>query len=459
MNVQKTQREKAYEVLNRSLLKYNGKVVGTVAATDPALVAPNYQECFVRDFVPSALVFLLNSQADIIKNFLELVLELKDQQRVMAGHQHALGLLPASFKVTRTKKGKENIQADFGDRAIGRVAPVDSALWWMILLHAYSKTTNDMSLAHSPNFQEGIRLILELYLKESFETSPAMLVPDGCFMIDRRMGVYGHPLEIQALFYGMLYTAQELLIDNDINRSMRQIVDKRLQTLRSYVRIYYWLDIERLNEIHRLKTEEFGHEAVNVLNIYPEIIPDWIDGWLSNRSGYLVGNLGAGRMDFRFFSFGNLLSILFGLATDFEAQKIMNLFEERWDELIGEMPLKILYPAASGERWAWVTGKDPKNAPWSYHNGGSWPCLLWAFVSSAIYSGREDLAQRAAEIARKRLVKDEWPEYYDGKKGSLVGRRANYYQTWTATSYIISDLLLHNPQSLEKFRSLMFNSK
>lgn len=448
--------EAAYYLLNQSKMRFQGKVIGTLAATDPDLIAPNYQECFVRDFVPSAIVFLLDGQTEIIKNFLEVVLAIKDQQLVMAGHQRSLGLLPASFKVLKDANGNETIQADFGDRAIGRVAPVDSALWWMILLRAYCHTTEDYSLAHRDDFQECIRLVLELYLKESFETSPAMLVPDGSFMIDRRMGVYGHPLEIQALFYGMLLTAHELLIDSPENKSLRKMLHTRVQTLRSYVRIYYWLDIERLNEIHRLKTEEFGHEAVNVLNIYPEIIRDWVDGWLSDKSGYLVGNLGAGRMDFRVFTFGNLLSILFGLATDDESQKIMVLFEERWEELIGDMPVKIVYPAASGERWAWVTDKDPKNAPWSYHNGGNWPCLLWAFTAAAIATGREDLAKQAINIAGKRLTTDNWPEYYDGRKGTLVGRRANHHQTWTAASYIISHLLIQNPDGLKRFQSVMF---
>ncbi|MDH5229605.1 MAG: glycoside hydrolase 100 family protein [Gammaproteobacteria bacterium] len=447
--------EDAYKVLNSSILYFKNKPVGTVAACDPEAVAPNYQECFVRDFIPAALVFIMNGETEIIRNFLLTVLDLKSQQKVMEGHQRATGLLPASFRVVEND-GVEILQADFGDRAIGRVAPVDSALWWMVLLRAYVIATGDKKLAHSPAVQTGMRQILELYLKESFETSPAMLVPDASFMIDRRMGVYGHPLEIQALFYGMLRTAKELLLPIKENHVLLEMVTKRLQTLRSYVRIYYWLDRDRLNAIHRLKTEEFGHEAVNVLNIYPEIIPDYVDGWLSERSGYLVGNIGAGRMDFRFFSSGNLLSILFGLATNEEGQKIMNLYDEHWDLLIGEMPLKIVYPAEEGERWAWVTGRDPKNVPWSYHNGGNWPCLLWEFTAAAIWTGREDLAHLAVHQAEDRLYKDQWPEYYDGRKGSLIGRRANYYQVWTATSLILSKRLLEEPGSIDSFKAVLF---
>jgi len=442
--------ETAYALLERSIMMHNGQPVGTVAACDPEVVAPNYEECFVRDFVPSAIVFLLDGKYDIVCNFLVAVLNLRHQQKVMAGHQRAPGLLPASFK----QLNDGTLKADFGDLAIGRVAPVDSAMWWMILLRAYVIASNDHELVQRDDFQEGIRLILDLYLKESFETSPAMLVPDASFMIDRRMGVYGHPLEIQALFYGMLQAAQDLLLPNDLNARYIDIVTKRKHSLCSYVRIYYWLDIPRLNEIHRLKTEEFGEDVSNVLNIHPEIIPDWMDGWLGLDSGYLVGNLGPSRMDFRFFSLGNFLSILLGLATDAQSTRIMNVVDSHWDELVGEMPMKIVYPAEVGERWAWVTGRDPKNVPWSYHNGGNWPAIIWPFVASAIITGRTDLAERAMATALQRLPVDNWPEYYDGRKGSLIGRRANFFQTWSATSVIIAHRLLENPDALLAFQQL-----
>jgi len=53
--------------------------------------------------------------------------------------------------------------------------------------------------------------------------------------------------------------------------------------------------------------------------------------------------------------------------------KFMDLFEERWEELVGNMPLKVSYPALEGHEWEIVTGCDPKNTRWSYHNAGSWP--------------------------------------------------------------------------------------
>ena len=446
----------AYAVLNDAIINHNGQPIGTVAACDKTLSASNYNECFIRDFFPSALVFLMDGRHDIVRNFLQAVLQLRSQQQQMEGHELAEGLMPASFAVTSENGEPATLVADFGDRAIGRVAPVDSAMWWIILLRSYTIISGDTSLAHSESFQHGIRQILNLYLKESFETSPAMLVPDGSCMIDRRMGVYGHPLEIQSLFYGMLLSAQELLINNDINQPLLSMVRKRVQTLRSYIRLYYWLDIERLNEIHRYKSEEFGWDAVNVLNINPEIIPEWIDGWLPANTGYMVGNVGPGKIDFRFFTLGNLLAILFGLTTDEQASKIMNLYEAHWDHLIGQMPLKIIYPAVSGDEWVFMTGSDPKNVAWSYHNGGNWPSLLWTFAGAALRAGREDLARSAFDITMARLPQDSWAEYYDGKSGSLIGRRANLNQTWSATSLIITNRLLDDPDSLAVFDTMVF---
>ena len=78
------------------------------------------------------------------------------------------------------------------------------------------------------------------------------------------------------------------------------------------------------------------------------------------------------------------------------------------------------------------------------------------FTGAALKSGREDMARRAIDIAFQRLPRDSWPEYYDGKTGSLIGRRANLNQIWTATSLIIAHQLIQNPDSLALFEALIF---
>ncbi len=449
--------ESAYDILDRSIIEYRGEPVGTAAAVDPNPAATHYHECFIRDFVPSAIAFLLDGRTDIVRNFLTAVMKLRGLQPVPDGHQRSMGLMPASFRVG---DGKDDtpLVGDFGERAIGRVIPVDSAMWWLLVLRAYVLTSNDWELMEDLEIQQCVRQVLDLYLRESFESAPTLLVPDGSFMIDRRMGVHGYPLEIQALFYGTLMSARELITGVLGQGNPLGDLDMRIRALRDHVRMRYWVDRDRLNEIHRFRSEEFGLEATNVLNVYPESIPDWMDGWLDSHCGYLVGNQGPGKVDFRFFAQGNLLSILFGLATGEESGKIMSLYELHWDDLIGEMPAKIVYPAVSGREWMYVTGSDPKNAAWSYHNGGNWPVLLWPFVGAALTTGRRDLAQRAMDLMSERIERDNWPEYYDGRMGSLIGRRSNSFQTWTATAYIIAHKLMEDPDTLRVFDTLTFSS-
>jgi hypothetical protein len=122
------------------------------------------------------------------------------------------------------------------------------------------KATGDMTLAHDPEFQNGIILILKLCLADRFDMYPTMLVPDGAFMIDRRMGVFGHPLEIQALFYAALRAAQELLAPGRKGDIYRQVVNQRLSILNFHIREYYWLDLSRLNAIYRYRGESLAKQ-------------------------------------------------------------------------------------------------------------------------------------------------------------------------------------------------------
>ena len=98
------------------------------------------------------------------------------------------------------------------------------------------------------------------------------------------------------------------------------------------------------------KTEEYSQSALDKFNAIPESIPDWISDFMCNRGGYFIGNISPARMDFRWFCLGNLIAIL-SLAIREQAEAILDLVEERWQELIGEMPLKICYPAMENQEW------------------------------------------------------------------------------------------------------------
>jgi hypothetical protein len=70
--------KEAWWLLSRAVVNYCGSAVGTVAANDPSTSQMlNYDQVFIRDFVPSAIAFLLKGESDIVKNFLLHTLQLQ----------------------------------------------------------------------------------------------------------------------------------------------------------------------------------------------------------------------------------------------------------------------------------------------------------------------------------------------------------------------------------------------
>ena len=439
--------KEALQQLQKTIIYFKGRPVGTVAALDGSVDSLNYDQCFVRDFVSSALFFLIKGETDIVRNFLEETLKLQPKDNQLDAYKPGQGLMPASFKVV-SKNGEEYLEADFGEHAIARVTPIDSCLWWLIILRAYVVATKDYSLVYQPEFQTGIGLILELCLATRFDMYPTLLVPDGACMIDRRLGIYGHPLEIQSLFYGALRAAREMLICQG-NQDWVIAIDNRLPILRAHIRKHYWIDIKRLNAIYRYKGEEYGKEAVNEFNVYVDSLPyNDLAKWLPKKGGYLAGNIGPSQMDTRFFSLGNLMAIICDLASEEQSEAIMTLIEKRWEDLVGDMPMKITFPALENDEYKIITGCDPKNIAWSYHNGGSWPVLMWMLTAAAIKTNKICIAERAIHIAQLRLQEDEWPEYYDGKRGRLIGKQSRKYQTWTVAGLLLAKEMIKEPSHL-----------
>lgn len=191
------------------------------------------------------------------------------------------------------------------------------------------------------------------YLSVSFDTFPTLLCADRCCMIDIMMGIYGYPIEIQALFYFALRCAQGLLEQELDAKELLEQIGKRLTDLRSHPNCY-WLNVAQL-KIYCYKTKEYSHIAAGKFNFIPDSIPAWVLDFMPLREGYFIGNVSTGRMDFWWFLVGNCVPILSSLATPEQATAIRDLIEEHWEVLIGEMPLKIAYQALEGHEWTVIT--------------------------------------------------------------------------------------------------------
>jgi len=57
--------------------------------------------------------------------------------------------------------------------------------------------------------------------------------------------------------------------------------------------------------------------------------------------------------------------------------------------------------------------------------------LLWLLVAVSVKLGRRHIAHNAVELMERRLAKDDFPEYYDGKTGRYIGKQSRKFQTWS----------------------------
>jgi Alkaline and neutral invertase len=449
-------------ITERGLVAVEGQLVGAIAAipkTDRAFGPDlNYSEIFIRDNVPVMIYLLIQGKFSIVRHFLETCLKLQSQQF------QTRGIFPTSFV-----EQDGHLIADYGQRAIGRVISVDATLWWVILLHSYVDRSGDHAFSQLPHVRDGLARFLDLVLQPSFRDAPTLYVPDGAFMIDRPLDVWGAPLEIQTLLYGALKSAAALLsLDAQKNSQPdeRSIVQLQhtldwLKRLRKHLLQHYWVTSKTVQILRRRPTEQYGVEIENEYNIQTETIPHWLQDWLGEQGGYLIGNIRTGRPDFRFFTLGNCLGAIFDVISPQQQRSLFKLILDNRHHLIGQMPMRICHPPLEDADWRKKTGYDRKNLPWCYHNGGHWPCLMW-FLTVAVLRheqmnthSAEDhqqitdmraLLAESYDLMLKHLPQQQWAEYFDGPTGIWMGQQARGYQTWTIVGFLLVHHLLRvNP--------------
>lgn len=74
-------------------------------------------------------------------------------------------------------------------------------------------------------------------------------------------------------------------------------------------------------------------------------------------------------------------------------------------------------------------------------------CFFFQLTVASIKMGRPEIAEKAVELAERRIAIDKWPEYYDTKRARFIGKQARLYQTWSIAGYLVAKLLLANPSA------------
>ncbi|MDQ3458510.1 MAG: glycogen debranching protein [Deinococcota bacterium] len=142
----------------------------------------------------------------------------------------------------------------------------------------------------------------------------------------------------------------------------------------------------------------------------------------------------------RFDTLGNLLAILFGVADEPKANKILDYIHGCG--LNEPYPVRALYPVIQeGERdWREYYRVRNLNLPHHYHNGGAWPFIGGIYVAALVQAGRlEEARRQLAKLAdmNRQGRRGEWEfnEWFHGLSGRPMGYGG---QSWSAAMFLFA---------------------
>ncbi len=135
---------------------------------------------------------------------------------------------------------------------------------------------------------------------------------------------------------------------------------------------------------------------------------------------------------------GNLLAILFGVADQAQAGRILDYIHGCG--LNEPFPVRCLYPPIQpGDKdWRHYYRVRNLNLPDHYHNGGAWPYIGGFYVAALVAAGRHDEAAHQLDklTDMNRIGKSgEWGfnEWFHGRSGRPMGYDG---QSWSAAMYL-----------------------
>ncbi|MCD4705506.1 glycoside hydrolase 100 family protein [bacterium] len=141
--------------------------------------------------------------------------------------------------------------------------------------------------------------------------------------------------------------------------------------------------------------------------------------------------------------YGNILAVLFSVASQDRKEKIINYFIK---EKISEFyPIKVFFPPIKkeDEDWKEFLKHCKLNYPNQYHNGGIWPYVggFWAIL---LYkSGRKKLGFEVLKNLAKANKINNWEfnEWFHGVTKKPMGMKG---QSWNAGMFILAYHYLKN---------------
>lgn len=300
----------------------------------------------------------------------------------LAKHQSEQGEIPNA--VDKFSKRKSHVD----------YKSIDSSLWYVIGHYIYAKRFNSRLLKE---YNSSIKNALNwIRCQGSADGGMLRQLPTTDWQ-DAFPHKYGYTINSQALYYKVLKLVGKRMMASGLRLKVNKDIDDKLWNSNYYL-AYRWKNHNKYKEIG-----------------------DWFD------------------------SLGNLLAIVFGLADEKQAGKIISYIKKH--KLAEPYPIMAIYPPITKKSKYWQDYFRDCDAKDSYHyaNAGIWGFIGGFYVLSLIKMKRFKEAWTELEKLADRNLNGNFPEWTNPKTKESFGS----LQAWEAGMYILAY------ESLKKKRCLI----
>ncbi|TEU15716.1 MAG: glycogen debranching protein [Anaerolineales bacterium] len=346
---------------------------------------------------------------------------LRTSLQTLAGQQSDLGAIPNNVSVATGRLDHTN------------AGSVDSNLWYIVGHYVNHRMTGDTGFlrAHWPSLE---RALLWLRYQDS----------NGCGLLE---------VHEAADWADLLANRFNILYDNVLWYAALRAMAKTAATLEK--------DGAQYDEM----ASDVRHKLRIVLWVGPESADEWgptcpghtewqhtlsqVDPVLIKRPFFLP------YVAFRDYGdycdvFGNLLSVLFGVANPAQERRILDYLYQVG--IAEPYPVRVLHPPIhpGSKDWREYYRNNNLNLPDQYHNGGIWPFVGGFYVAVLVKTGRQEEARRQlvklAEVNRLGMNEEwEFNEWCHGRTGRPMGYP---HQAWSAGMYVYAHRCVAEGQML-----------
>lgn len=371
-----------------------------------------YPQVWARDSMIVALGALLVDD----KKFLGGV---KRSIETLRKHQTDLGLIPNNVDV---RSGKPNFQAY-----------ADSGLWFVFVNIILLKKTKGHSFLKK-NYL-AVQRVLRWYGHQDAHDSGLIWMHEGADWEDL-FAVRGAGLYVNVLYYlALIKMAKAARLMKDTSFSL--YCSSHARRLKKQINQRFWYTPKK--DFLEILAESFGTEDdINIDRRYRDplgrklILPT---KKILKRESYYLPYITFRQFGEWFDSFGNLLTILSGVADKKQVEVVLKHIEKFG--VAKPYPIKAISPPIfpKDRDWRYYYRFGNLNLPYRYHNGGIWPFLGGFYIAALVKAGRHEKAQRELQSLALLNKRNNWEfnEWFHGKSGEPMGI-AN--QAWSAGMYI-----------------------